>query len=453
MTLWDRRFGLILGLAFFTFACEEPGEIGLELNPENGTFVAKYSEIPVANSIIQHEDIFSDNSTRINNFTQQRFSDGRLLTGSYSTQDFGKFQSKAFSSLYLGSFGFKGDDFIFDSLVLSIKVDYLYGERQNFLGNKRIFVHELAEEIKIDSLYLTKNSTSYLEEPIGEFNIDISSFDTTRVDTVFTARLSDELGLRFLDKAKTDTLTYNNNVDFRKFFNGFALVSDEANGVVAGIHAESLSTFMRLYIHDSQDTTSFDYILQGLDTGGFNITRYYNNITLDKAGTPIEGIPDFHTDFQTNNGLSYIQGSAGIFTKLNVGSYLNFIDTIDHLVINKAELVIPVDLYNDFLSPSPALDLYVSDQNNMFVEQYDSVGMRITYATIGSISFIKDSNENKGQFVGDITNYIHNLTSGNSTDSLLLIGQTSLWNSVLTVNQVITPKDDIKIKVYYSTLQ
>ncbi|MCK5102785.1 MAG: DUF4270 family protein, partial [Cyclobacteriaceae bacterium] len=320
-------------------------------------------------------------------------------------------------------------------------------------GNKRIFVHELAEEIKIDSLYLTKNSTSYLEEPIGEFNIDISSFDTTRVDTVFTARLSDELGLRFLDKAKTDTLTYNNNVDFRKFFNGIALVSDEANGVVAGIHAESLSTFMRLYIHDSQDTTSFDYILQGLDTGGFNITRYYNNITLDKAGTPIEGIPDFHTDFQTNNGLSYIQGSAGIFTKLNVGSYLNFIDTIDHLVINKAELVIPVDPYNDFLSPSPALDLYVSDQNNMFVEQYDSVGMRITYATIGSISFIKDSNENKGQFVGDITNYIHNLTSGNSTDSLLLIGQTSLWNSVLTVNQVITPKDDIKIKVYYSTLQ
>ncbi|MCK5277175.1 MAG: hypothetical protein KAK04_01535, partial [Cyclobacteriaceae bacterium] len=132
MTLWDRRFGLILGLAFFTFACDEPGEIGLELNPENGTFVAKYSEIPVANSIIQHEDIFSDNSTRINNITQQRFSDGRLLTGRYSTQDFGKFQSKAFSSLYLGSFGFKGDDFIFDSLVLSIKVDYLYGERQNF---------------------------------------------------------------------------------------------------------------------------------------------------------------------------------------------------------------------------------------------------------------------------------------------------------------------------------
>jgi hypothetical protein len=106
MTLWDRRFRLILGLAFFTFACEEPGEIGLELNPENGSFVAKYSEIPVANSIIQYEDILSDNSTRINNVTQQPFSGGRMLTGSYSTQDFGKFQSKTFSSLYLSKSGF-----------------------------------------------------------------------------------------------------------------------------------------------------------------------------------------------------------------------------------------------------------------------------------------------------------------------------------------------------------
>jgi hypothetical protein len=122
-------------------------------------------------------------------------------------------------------------------------------------------------------------------------------------------------------------------------------------------------------------------------------------------------------------------------------------------VINKAEIVIPVDPYNDYLLPSTGLDLYVSDQNNMFVESYDSVSMRITYATVGRVSFIKDTNENKGQFVGDITNYIHALTSGTSSDTLLLIGQTSLWNSVLTVNQLITTKDDITLKVYYSTLQ
>lgn len=456
MTLWDRRFGLILGLAFFTFACEEPGEIGLELNPENGTFVARYDEIQIPTSVIEYEDILSDNSTRIDKLTQRPITGGRLLTGDYSTQDFGRFQSKAFSSLYLSASGFNpGDSAVLDSLIFSIKVDYLYGEQGNFIGNKRILVHELDEEIKIDSVYLTKNSTSYIEEPIGEFNFDISSFDSIRVDTVFTTRLSDELGQRFLDKAITDTLTYNNNIAFRKFFDGIALVSDEVNGVVAGIHAENTSTFIQLYYHDLEDTSSFTYIMQGWDSLGVNITRYYNNITLDKSGSPIEGIPDFHTDFQTSNGLSYIQASSGIFTKLNIGTYLDFLDTIDHLVINRAELIIPVENYNDYLEPSGSgsIDLYITDINNKFVEVTDTIRNSITYVTAGRILFSKEDSENKGQFVGNVTDYIQSLTSSTSSDTLLLVGQSSLWNSVINVNQMVTIKDDIQLNVYYSTLK
>ena len=450
----DKRLGfwLILGLAFFTFACEDPGEIGLEINPENGVFVAKYHEIPFTTSILQHEDVVSDNSTRIDGSTQTSVSDGRLITGGYTSQDFGKIQSKAFSSLYLGSIGFNpSDDFIFDSLVFFVRLDYLYGE--NFNGNKKIFVHELAEEIKLDSLYLTKNSTSYLEEPLGEFNIDISLFDSTNIDTVLTARLSDELGMRFLDKAKTDTLTYNNNIDFRKFFNGIALISDESNEVVVGVHAESRSTFMRLYIHDATDTTHFNYILYGWDPEGKNITRYYNNITLDKSGTPIEGIPGYYTEFQTGNGKSYIQGSTGIFSKLNFGPYFNFLDTIDHLVINRAELVIPVEEYTNYLEPTGSLDLYFTDQDNRFTEFYDSVGLRTFYATVSRLSFVKDDSENKGEYIGDVTDFIQDLSSGIRTDSLFLIGQSSLWNSVISVNQSIISKDKVSLNIYYSTIQ
>lgn len=453
MTLWDRRLGLILGLAFFTFACEEPGEIGLDINPENGTFIARYDEIPIKSSIIEYEDILSDNSTRIG-FEDQSTGNGRLLTGNYSSQDFGLFQSKGFTSIYLGNSKFQPrESFVYDSMILSVKVDYLYGEGGKFMGNKKIFVHELEEEIILDSLYLTKNSTPYSIDPIGEFNIDISSFDSTRVDTVFTTRLADEFGKRFLDKAKTDTMTFENNVEFRKFFNGIALVSDNTNEVVVGIHAENSATFMRLYFHDSEDTTSFTFVLQGWDTEGFNITRYYNNIILDKSGTPIEGIVDFHTDFETDNGLSYIHGSAGIFTKLNMGSYFNFLDTIDNLVINRAELVIPVESYNDHLVPPNPLDVYISDQDNKFIK-FDVSATDFVYVTANSrLVFTKDSIENNGLFVGEITDYIQGLSSGTITDSLLLIGQSSLWNSVINVNQFITTKDEISLRVYYSTLK
>lgn len=452
MTLWDRRLGLILGLAFFIFACEEPGEIGLELNPENGVFVAKYDEIPVKTAIILYEDILSDNSTRIDQLTQGPTSGGRLLTGNYSTVDFGEFESKAFTSVYLSSAGFKPhDDYIFDSLVLSVKVDYLYGN--NFAGNKRIFVHELAEEIKIDSLYLTKNFTPYIEQPIGEFNIDISAYDTTTVDTVYTTRLSDELGMRFLEKAKADTLVFNNNEDFREFFDGIAFVSEEGNNVTTGIVAESQTTYMRLHIHDDEDTTYFNFILQGWNKEGINITRYYNNITLDRTGTPIEAIPEYHVEFQADNNLSYVQASAGILTKLNLGPYLNFLDTVENLIINRAELVIPVENYNDYFEPPAALDLYVTDESNKFVEIYDSTRLSISYATVGRPVFAQENLENKGQYISNITSYIQSLASGTSTDTLLLIGQAGLWSSVTIANQFTTNSDNIKLKVYYSTLQ
>ena len=47
MKLWVKQTGLILGLALFIFACEEPGEINLGLNPEQENFVISSVEIPV----------------------------------------------------------------------------------------------------------------------------------------------------------------------------------------------------------------------------------------------------------------------------------------------------------------------------------------------------------------------------------------------------------------------
>lgn len=450
MTLWVRKFGLILGLPFLIFACEEPGEIGLELNPDNGAFVAKYSEIPIPSSIFQYKDIFSDNATRIDEFERPVYG-GRWLVGAYMTQDFGKIESTAFIGFYLSGAGFKGENFIFDSLVLKIKVDYLYGT--NFMGNKRFYVHELTEGIKSDSLYLTSNTTPYDPTPVGEFNIDISGFDTTKIDSVFSTRLSDDFGIKFLDEAKRDTMTYHDNVEFRKFFNGIALVPDNNDNVIIGVHAESESTYMRMYIHDTNDTTYFDFIVQGLDTGGINITRYYNHIDLDKTGAPIDVITDYHKGFETQNGKSYVQASAGIMTKLNITPYLNFTDTIEHLIINRAELEIPVVEYANFLEPSPAFNLYVGDQNNKFVEELDSASSKITYKTVGSVTFDKQSGVNKGIYNGNITTYIQDLTSGNSEDTVLIIGQTSLWNSVVSVNQGIIDKNNIKLKIYYSELK
>lgn len=452
--MWVRRSGLILGLALFIFACEDPGEIGLDLNPENGVFVAKYQEIPLGNSVLLYEDIVSDNATRIdslNNLT----SGGRLLAGSFSNQDFGKMQSKGFAGLYMApdtvEFSDENGEYIFDSLILRMKVDYLYGN--DLQGQKSIFVHELTDSLELNNLYLTKHTTSYAVEPLGEFVFDYSSLDTVSVDTLMKTRFSDELGLRFLKEAEENDTTFSNNNLFREFFYGLAFVAGETNDMVTGIVPESRSSYLRLHFHNSTDTLYKDFMFYDLDTIPGNTTKNYNNITLDRSGTPLEGITDYYTEFQTGNEFSYIQASTGVFTKVNIQPYLNFIDTIDHLVINRAEIEIPVDRYIDNTVPSSPLDLYVISQENKFIEEYVAGRPLPKYKTAGRLSFERDRSENSGLYSGTFTQYVQDLASGENSDTLLLLGQSSLWNSVLSVNQSVILKEGISIKVYYSTIQ
>ena len=453
MTLWVKRSWLILGLAFFIFACEDPGVIGLDLNPENGVFVARYQQLFLDNSVILHEDVLSDNSARIDSIGSIGYA-GRLLSGDFENQNFGKLHATGYAGLYLALRGFSNatSGYIFDSLIFYMKADYLYGNSQ--LGTKQIRVHELADSLKLDTLYLTKNTTPYLADPVGEFNFDVSVADTVWVDTVFTTRLSDELGLRFMEEATVNDTTFSSNDEFRKFFDGFAFVADESNDIVTGLIPEN--SFIRMYFHNSKDTTSFDFIFQDvLDTLGGNITKYYNNITLDRAGTPIAGIQDYNTEFQTDNGLSYIQASTGVFTKLNMKEYLSFLDTIDFMVINRAELEIPVEEYTINTIPTSSLGVYVVNEDNEFIEEYVNGRSTPVYQTLSGVtlSFVKDYNENKGTYTSDVTQYIQDLASGESSDSLLLLGQSNLWNSVISINQSVIKKDSIRLNIYYSTLQ
>lgn len=419
--------------------------------------MAKYQELSLNTSLVLADDILSDNSTRINGRSEEPIADGRVLFGNYTTPDFGSISASGFSSLYLTKRGFNPtkDSLVYDSLVLYMFVDYLYGK--SFLGTKEINIHELKEEIKIDSVYLTKNATPYHEEPVGTMNFDFSALDSVRVDTLISVRLSDELGNRFMDEAKADTTTFSNNVEFRQFFNGFAFVPGDANDMITGVHMESPSTFVRMFVHNTKDTAAYDFIFTGYDTTGNNITRYYNNITLERAGSSIGPINDYYTDYFPADNRGFTQGSTGVFTKLDFTPYIDFIDTIDHLVINRAELVIPIEPYDTYFDPVSSVDLYKVDEFNRFVEVFDSATLRINYQTAGKIGFRKDSNARSGRYEGLITTYIQSIVTDLEADSTVyssvLVGQPSLWNSVILTNQSAIPLQEIKLRVYYSTLK
>jgi hypothetical protein len=104
------------------FACEDPGEIGLNINPENGVFVARYVEIPIESKVVQHQDIISDNTTRINRVpaVDMLTGDGRFLVGKMTTPEIGELRSTAYTGLYLNSIGFTGVDMIATPIFLIV---------------------------------------------------------------------------------------------------------------------------------------------------------------------------------------------------------------------------------------------------------------------------------------------------------------------------------------------
>jgi hypothetical protein len=112
----------------------------------------------------------------------------------------------------------------------------------------------------------------------------------------------------------------------------------------------------------------------------------------------------------------------------------------------------PINAYADYLPPSSSLSLYATDEGNRFVE-VEADSNRIIFETIGAVGYSGLKNENSGDYLGDITTYIQDLSSGNRTDTLALLGQGALFNSVLSVNQTVIQKDKIYLRVYYSAIK
>jgi hypothetical protein len=78
--------------------------------------------------------------------------------------------------------------------------------------------------------------------------------------------------------------------------------------------------------------------------------------------------------------------------------------------------------------------------------------MQVTYRTLGGVGLDVDSEDN-GIYAGNVTSFIQGLSDGSVEYSSALVGQGGLWNSVLSVNQTVIEKEEILLKVYYSSLK
>lgn len=366
MNLWAKRIGqlALLPVALFFFCCEDEANLLGYRNPNN-KFDARFVEIPIESSVLLLD------SQRTSNFIFQNETN-RLLVGQYNDEKLGNLTASAFTQFYTNTTAKLPAGATFDSISLTLILDkYNYGSR-DISTQQGISVYELDDSLRATNRfnYFSKSDVPVKPLALGSktFVVNPDSLDyytgSRANDSTFTVRLSLDaaFGQRIFDTAllwrdydTTEDSTYTTYNKFVQLFKGIAIKSDVGDKVI-GINPGS---FLSLHYHTPSDTSQ-----QNL---GFFGLANFSQIKGDLGSTELSGI-QYSQDFLPADDMRYIQSGTGIFTKLDFGNFFQFADTIENVIITSAQLVI--DPVSDPGKLTPPASYALRLLSNNYVERY-----------------------------------------------------------------------------------
>ena len=448
MSFLIKRIAFFALLSFTFFSCEDPKDIGLDLEPGNQNFGVLFTEdLDVQTSTVLVDSVRTNTSPY-------------FLAGRYQDQVLGTITAKSFlqvryniatDTLRLG------DSPVVDSLVMILDYEYDYG---NTGQPQNLFVHRLTDSLR-RKVYYNYDKLSYEASPVGSLNfVADTKRDTLRL------HLSKEFGdylVSFSGKSETD---------FQRSFYGLALMGGETdNGAIIApiITASSTATVLRLYYRNSAspDPKTYDFFLDG---------RNFNHIQSERTGAlaglqnPYDALPSANT-----GELSYVQAGIGLMTKIEFPDIQKLREK-GNIGINRAELVIsPVEgTVVNTATPPPVLTLYGMGTDNKLVgdSTFRYIPLLADFAST-SIPNVSSYNSTKKNYTFPINNYINNLLyEPSATNGLFLslpsVGFLSFNPSTFSlpattpyyersVDRLVLgsrkhPTNPVKLRVYYTVV-
>jgi len=350
-----KYFFSLFVLAAFTLvtACNDPDELGLGLLPATDEL-----------------GVFNTDTTTLVSFTvngdslpTNRLFLGYLL-GSYTDPVFGRTDASIYGQLGLSNtpnFGDTNEILTADSLVLVLEylsalssetVSHYYG---NLSTPLKVTVYRLTEAMSLDSSYYSNRTFATEAQPIGSGTFIPAPRDTVMLygeksNPQLRIRLNNQLAADLLALNKSDT--YASTANWLDYFKGVYIKTEPVNGVNEGSVSQfylggSLSSLW-LYFHSNtsgDDSLKYNY--------PFNAARIHHFEHADASFDARRQVQD--PTF--NDSITYLQSMAGVRTKIEL-PYFEQLKTLGTIVVNKAELIIPVQyLGTEVYSPPSKLNL------------------------------------------------------------------------------------------------
>jgi hypothetical protein len=269
---------------------------------------------------------------------------GQYILGHISNDpQFGKTTASIFFELLPPDFPYffqnTPDSLYLDSVVLCLRWTNTFGDTNAL---QTINVHKITELIRVDSVYKTNKSVSFGEQ-LGtktfapkELDDSIYTFRQTRLNQL-RIKLNNSFGSSLLSFDTSSRSPYRNEIGFRDFFKGFALVPQttgtSANALMSFAMSDT-STHLRLYYRYDKDgvrdTTFRDFRFNSIYPGaGVNyIQRIYGG---SEASFFIGNKPK-------GDSLVYLQAAPGTYALLQIPGLNEFKQKKGNVIVHLAKL-------------------------------------------------------------------------------------------------------------------
>ncbi len=450
-----RRFTLFFFSLTALASCEDPSDIGLDLKDEN-EIGAYYDTLNIKTGTVSKTD------------SVLAFRQYPLPVGGYQDGALGNVKATIFTEIGLSGLKVSfGKDPVADSLVLTLDyADNMYGAQD--IEPLELDIHRLTEGFRDKASYFTNSSLAYSPEVLGSTSFNPGQVDSTNRIIPARIHLSMELANELL--AQNGTQTLENQFKFVEFFKGIAIVPTkevprEVVNIVTG--GSNIRTKLTLYYKNDTTRNEHNFLLSGENI------RNFSKVEVNRSGTALEGLASYEVlPSSATGGESYVQSGTQLFTKLTIPNLDKLKEEHGNIIINRAELIIPVK-NNSFVTILAPMYLGLYETNNTNRILYTATGLAKTvsvddpdaldtYRSPTALRFVEKT-KTEGYYKATITAYVQAMVDGKKPNNGFLItpstfqastsgnvlGTLSIPQRAIILN---TPESPVQLRVYYSKL-
>ena|GEM_PF-5671908 len=451
-------------LAFFFASCEEPIEVESDLVPGGNRTEIRYVEIPLNVTHSAYDSLLISSN-------EVSGSRGQIFVGNQNSPEIGEFSAQAYFGTLLDS------DFNRDSVPIGatavqtrLKLGLNYFHGNEFDNAQNFIVSQLNDTLAISgNLY-----TIYDQIPAGnQVSID-QEIVVNPVDTIPDyVQLNNSLGNNMLNRIRDEDL---NRFDIYNALRGFKIEVASGNNNLQAINLASGESYLEV-IYEAPGLDTLKSVTFTLSGSSFTHVDY----------TPGSLVPADYSGKKsfdlTDPSKAYFNNLMGISPRLDLGNYLNFIDTIQQsMQINKAEIVISNDEFsventsNVQKRPTQNVIPYILNENGDIVKKgedfwalqsnFNSNGAPVNPNQASSpinLSFDNDKKEIKGDISFFLQEIYNRPELWEDEYNFMFTGQfirrnETPFNETPKINignfdNFLVDKENIKLKIYYTTFK